>query len=187
MHVRYLKEPSRMSHRSTPDPVAHACILAGPLRPRAHGVSSWRIVASSAPRWARQLESVAQWQIVVSGASRRPCGSGSVRVVCPTSGVCRAKRTWLLCQHEHIRVGGAPIGFSSVFWLSFFPPKTNRTCTMQELVHRTSMRRPTTASHASHLTRACFQMFVRQPSSLIGFVSFLAPQSRAVEVQNGSL
>ena len=60
MHARYLKEPSRMSRRSTPDPVAHACILAGPLRPRAHGVSSWRIVASSALRWARQLESVAQ-------------------------------------------------------------------------------------------------------------------------------
>ena len=38
MHARYLKEPSWMSHRSTPDPVVHACILAGPLAPLAHGV-----------------------------------------------------------------------------------------------------------------------------------------------------
>ena len=59
----------------------------------------------------------------------------------------------------HSRRGG-PHRFFIRFWLSFFPPKTNRTFTKQELVHRTSMRRPITASHVSHLTRARFQMCV---------------------------
>ena len=128
MHARYLKEPSRMSHRSTPDPVAHACIFAGPLWPPGDARGGW-------------------------GSRMQDCGGARcIKPLSQANAVVAPTRT-------HSRRGG-PHRFFIRFWLSFFPPKTNRTSTEQELVHRTSMRRPTTASHVSHLTRARFQRCV---------------------------